>query len=422
MKPWGASPHFFTYIISGAFMKRFLPLFCFAALTGLTIYHSQTVQAGSWRIGGYTALEARAFTQDHKWPEQNDRMDLSLILTPEFRYKSDERNHRVNFIPYLRGSNVDGERSHADLREAYYMFLGDEIEFLVGANKVFWGVAESQHLVNIINQTDLIEDPDQEDYLGQPMVQIASQRDWGKVTAYVLPYFRERTLTGEDGRLRAALPYDTENDPTFESSAKEWHTDFALRYSHYFGDFDVALSYFSGTSREPTFNITQLGELRPHYGLINQFGAELQYTTESWLWKFEAIGREGMGDKFAAAVGGFEYSFYQLFDSAYDLGLLLEYQYDGRDTNKSPQTIANNDIFAAARLAFNDTQDSEILAGFTIDHETQDSFINLEAETRIGDNYQIELRARFIVGADQGEDLYSFARDDYVQLRLARYF
>lgn len=403
-------------------MTRFLPLSCLAVIAALSPFNSHNAQAGSWRIGGYTALEARAFTQDHKWAGQNDRMDLSLILTPEFRYKSDERDHRINFIPYLRGSNVDAERSHVDLREAYYMYLGDEVEVLLGADKVFWGVAESQHLVNIINQTDAIEDPDQEDYLGQPMLKIASQRDWGKVSAYVMPYFRERTLTGEEGRLRAALPYDTENDPTYESSAEEWHTDMALRYSHYFGDFDVALSYFSGTSREPIFNITPQGELRPHYGQINQIGTELQYTTESWLWKFEAIAREGMGDKFAAAVGGFEYSFYQLFDSNYDLGLLLEYQYDGRDTNKSPLTIANNDIFAAARLAFNDTQDSEILAGFTIDHETQDSFINLEAETRLGDNYQIELRARFIVGADQGEDLYSFARDDYIQLRLARYF
>lgn len=403
-------------------MKRILPLTCLAALAAFIPYPHESAQAGTWRIGGYTALEARAFTQDHKWAAQSDNLDLSLIVTPEFRYKSDDRTHRINFIPYLRANNVDAERSHGDLREAFYMYRGDEIELLAGANKVFWGVTESQHLVNIINQTDLIEDPDQEDYLGQPMVQIASQRDWGKISAYLMPYFRERTLTGEDGRLRAALPYDTQSNPTYESSAEEWHTDMALRYSHYIGDFDIGLSYFSGTSREPTFNITPRGELRPHYGLINQFGLDLQYTTESWLWKFEAIGREGMGDKFAAAVGGFEYSFYQLFESDLDLGLLLEYQYDGRDTSKSPITTANNDIFAAARLAFNDTQDSEILAGFTIDHETQDSFINLEAETRLGDNYQIELRARFIVGADQGEDLYDFARDDYIQLRLARYF
>ncbi|MEC7702007.1 MAG: hypothetical protein VYC19_04575, partial [Pseudomonadota bacterium] len=73
-------------------------------------------------------------------------------------------------------------------------------------------------------------------------------------------------------------------------------------------------------------------------------------------------------------------------------------------------------------LAFNDIQDTEILAGMTFDHENQDSFINIEAERRFGDNFSAEIRARFITGADEGEDLYEFARDDYIQLRLSRYF
>lgn len=377
--------------------------------------------ANNWRLNGYAGIEARVFTQDHQWQGQEDTIDLSFILNPEIRFRSDDRQHRLNFIPFLRASNVDSERTHADIREAYYTYLGDDFDFLIGADTVFWGVTESLHLVNIINQVDLVEDPDREDYLGQPMVQIATQQDWGKLSAFYLPYFREQTLQGEEGRLRASLPYDTDK-ASYESGAEEWHPDIALRYAHYIDEFDFGLSYFRGTSREPTFDITNEGELRPHYAQINQFGLDLQYTSESWLWKLEAIGREGHGDTFGAAVGGFEYSFYQIYESDADLGFLLEYQYDGRDTDDAPITAANNDIFAAARLAFNDVQDTEILAGFTIDHENQDSFINLEAETRLGDNYQLELRARFITGADEGEDLYNFARDDYVQLRLARYF
>ena len=45
---------------------------------------------------------------------------------------------------------------------------------LVGAAKVFWGTAESRHLVDIINQTDAVEDIDEEDKLGQPMVKVFS--------------------------------------------------------------------------------------------------------------------------------------------------------------------------------------------------------------------------------------------------------
>lgn len=395
-------------------------LLCGLALGAVALTSSTAAQAGDWYVKGFMGTEIRAYTQDAKWQGQVNNPDISLILNPEFRYKSDDRKHRVNIIPYMRATTVDPERSHGDMREAYYMYIGDDFDVLVGANKVFWGVTESAHLVNIINQIDLVEDPDQEDYLGQPMLQLATQQDWGRVTAYMMPYFRERNLQGAEGRLRARLPYDTDK-ATYESGAEEWHPDLALRYSHYIGDFDIGLSYFYGTGREPTFNITPEGKLRPHYSLINQGGVDFQYTTGAWLWKLESIIREGQGKTFGAAVSGFEYSFYQIFESDMDLGVLLEYQYDGRDDD-APVTIANNDFFAGARLAFNDVDDTEILAGFTFDQENQDSFISVEGERRLGDDYSVELRARFITGADEGEDLYEFARDDYVQLRLARYF
>ena len=57
------------------------------------------------------------------------------------------------------------------------------------------------------------------------------------VSAYLLPYFRERTFAGVDGRLRSPLPVATDN-AQYESSDEENHVDFALRYSHYLGSFD----------------------------------------------------------------------------------------------------------------------------------------------------------------------------------------
>ena len=38
---------------------------------------------------------------------------------------------------------------------------------------------------------------------------------------------------------------------------------------------------------------------------------------------------------FNAAVGGFEYTSYQVADSAVDIGVLLELQYDGRDADET---------------------------------------------------------------------------------------
>lgn len=376
----------------------------------------------SWDLAANVEMQSRFFTQEARWPGQESQAgQISFAATVELRWRNADDDQRASIIPYLRWDATDERRSLLDLREAYWAWEAESFELLVGANTVFWGVTESVHLVDILNQTDAVADIDGEDKLGQPMVNLAMQRDWGLLNVYVMPYFRERTFAGADGRFRTPLPVDTDR-PQYESSAKENHVDLALRYSHYVGDVDVGLSLFSGTSREPRLLPDADGTtLLPHYDQINQFGVDLQYTRDTWLWKLESIVRDGFDGTFVAAVGGFEYTLYQLGDSAADVGLLLEYQYDGRGEFE-PLTIADNDVFAGARLALNDTQDTAVLAGVGYDVDTNETFINIEAERRLGEDYVLELRARAFSGAHQDLPTYTFARDDYLQLQLSRYF
>jgi len=373
-------------------------------------------------ISGSVELQTRAFGHDPQWVGQDDQaLQGSVVFTAEFRWRNEEGSQRASFIPYLRWDATDDERSLVDFKEAYWAFEGDDYEVLVGANTVFWGVTESVHLVDIINQTDFAGDIDGENKLGQPMVSVVLQRDWGEISGFVMPYFRERTFPGVDGRFRAPVPVDTDN-PLYESSSEESHVDFALRYSHYFGDVDIGLHAFSGTSREPRFVPAADGQsVLPVYDQINQFGVDLQYTKDAWLWKLEAIARDGVSSSFAAAVGGFEYTLYQVSDSSADVGLLLEYQYDGRDEFE-PATIADNDVFVATRLALNDIQDTAVLAGIGYDVDTGETFVNIEAERRFGDDWFVELRVRAFSGAEQGDTTFWLQQDDYVQLSIARYF
>jgi len=380
------------------------------------------VRGGEVDLSGSLELQARAFWHDPQWVGQDDQaLQGSVISTTEFRWRNEEGNQRGSFIPYLRWDATDDERSLVDLNEAYWAFEGDDYEVLVGANTVFWGVTESVHLVDIINQADFAGDIDGEDKLGQPMVSLALQRDWGEISAFVMPYFRERTFAGVDGRFRPPVPVDTDN-PLYESSDKESHVDLALRYSHYIGDVDIGLHAFSGTSREPRFVPAADGQsLLPVYDQIEQVGVDVQYTKEAWLWKLEAIARDGVSQSFAAAVGGFEYTLYQVSESSADVGLLLEYQYDGRDEFE-PVTINDNDVFVGTRLALNDIQDTAVLAGVAYDVDTGETFINIEAERRFGDNWFGELRVRAFSGAEQGDTTYWLQKDDYVQFSLSRYF
>ena len=382
-----------------------------------------TAQAEEWKISGETGLESRWFTQNARSPLAQEGLGLSLMIQPEFRHQSDNRKNQFSTVPFYRYDAEDNERSHFDLREAYWRYIGDEWEITTGVDKVFWGVAESRHLVDIINQTDLVEDIDREDKLGQPMVSATTQKDWGAISLYWLPYFRERTFPGAEGRLRAPLPVNT-NRAEYQSSAEQWHQDFAVRYSHYLGDWDVGASYFRGTSREPRLiggesdSVESSTELIAYYDIIDQLGVDVQYTYEAWLLKFESIYRSGHGDNFFAAVAGFEYTFYQLAESSTDIGLLLEYQYDGR-SQAALATLADDDIFAGLRWSLNDIQDTAVLAGLSVDRHTGEQFYNVEAERRFGQHVTAELRARFLTGSESDEPAWFVERDDYIQLSVS---
>ena len=394
----------------------------FTALALLLAATAAMADGASWDRAGNVELQSRLFARDALWPGQGSQAaQLSLAATAELRWRNAEGDQRASIIPFLRRDSVDEERNLVDLQEAYWAWESDSIELLAGVNTVFWGVTESAHLVDIVNQTDAAGDVDGEDKLGQPMVNLTWQQDWGLLSAYVMPYFRERNYPGVDGRLRAPLPVDSDR-AVYESSRDENHVDVALRYSHYIGDIDVGLSVFSGTSREPRLiPADDAPVLLPHYDQIDQFGVDLQYTRDAWLWKLEAIARNGYSETFAAAVGGFEYTFYQVAQSGADIGVLLEYQYDGRN-ELEPFTTADNDVFAGLRLALNDTQDTSLLAGIAYDTVTGETFFNVEAERRIGNSISLEVRMRAFSGAGPQDMTYAVVRDDYVQIRLAKYF
>lgn len=370
-----------------------------------------------WDWSAAIGTELRVFIQDAAYPDQLDTFQPSMTFETELNWRSESGDDELVFLPYARLDSRDTERTHFDLREGYWLHIGDSYDLLVGTSKVFWGVAESRHLVDTINQVDSVEDIDEEDRLGQPMVRLALQRDWGEISGFVLPLFRERTFNGSDGRLRPPLPVDTDRAEVDEA------VDLALRYSHFFGDWDVGLHVFRGTSREPRFVPAPDGSrFLPFYDLMTQGGVDLQYTTGAWLWKLEVLVRDTELDRFQAAVGGFEYTFFGITETGADLGVLVEYQYDDRDIDLSPFTINDNDVFAGTRLALNDAEDSALLAGLIVDAAHGSISGLLEAERRFAENWFVEFESRFFANVADTDFLSAFDRDSFVTFRATRYF
>lgn len=371
-------------------------------------------------ISGYIGVQGRFFTQDPLDTRQ-ESTQLSINAEPEFYWSWESDS--FTFKPYLRVDGADDERTHGDIREAMYIHVADEYELHVGIGKVFWGVTETVHLVDIVNQTDEIESFDQEEKFGQLMVKYSTVQEWGTLDLLVLPYFRERTFAGENGRLRFPVLIDS-NNPIYESSAEQSHIDFAARWSNTLGDWDLGLTAFDGTSREalfqPTINAQGEQVIRPFYAQITQFGVDAQYIYDDWLFKLEAIHRSGKQiDDFFAAVGGFEYTLYGVFDSATDVGIVVEYAFDERDFFSPSQ----NDLSIAARIALNDAESTEILTGIRQDLEYSGSqAFFVEAATRIGESTRVTLDAWLLTSDDTQDIAYNFRRDDFVQLTFEYYF
>ncbi len=376
--------------------------------------------AGEWT--GYIEGQGRYFTQEALNPAQSDST-LSLAFEPEYYHAWDNDRQSFIFRPFLRWDSQDNNRTHADIRELLWTHVGDEWEVQAGIGKVFWGVTEARHLVDVINQTDLVENPDGEQKLGQPMIKLSFEKSWGVLDMFALPGFRERTFPGEEGRLRSH-PRVGNDLASYESSAGNKRVDLALRWSHSLGDWDIGLAHFYGTNRnpllQPVLNSANEIVLAPYYELIHQTSLDLQATKGDWLWKLEALYSRSDREDVFSYTGGFEYTFIGLGDSNMDLGVLAEYMYDERGDN-APIAF-ENDTFIGLRLTANDEQSSELLTGVIKDMDSSAWLYNLEASRRIGDAWKASAQIRLWINVPEDDPLYTISQDDYIEFNLARYF
>ena len=380
--------------------------------------------SGTLNIRGTIGAEARTFTMRPSYPTQ-DRAIVqgSVTAAADISWTSAGKSVVIDVSPFLRLDDTDPKRSHGDLREAAVNFYGRNVDLRLGVSKVYWGVTESRKLVDIVNQTDLVEDPEGDEKLGQPMVMLRGRYDDIEATVLVLPVFRPRTFPGQNGRLRPALPVDT-GLAEYESSSRARRMDAAARLKIRVDDFDLGLSYFNGTSREPRLEISGTS-LIPVYDVIDQVGLDIQATLDATLLKLEAItrdGHQGVGARrFSAVVAGVEHTFSQVFATSWDVGLVVEFDWDDRPPS-APPTIYDKDIFIGTRFAFNDANDSSGLLGALVDVERGSVYATLEGSTRIAEAWRFEIDGALVLNVGDLDAVLRQVRDDsFVTVRLLHF-
>lgn len=389
-------------------------------------------------ISGRLLTEAWLYPQSAAYPDQRSYAG-GVALETTF-YLENEEGASITVTPFLRYDAGDPDRTYGDFREAYLLMYGDigdgEWELRLGIDRVFWGVTELRSLVDIINQTDVIEHPNEKIKMGQPMAHLTWSGDWGALEFFATTWHRARIYPGRRGRQRYEFIVD-QDMISYESGAKKWNIDLASRYSGSLGPLEIGLSVFNGTNREPTLLPIFLDSglaLAPHYEKIRQFGVDAQLTSGSLLLKLEAIHRAGARNSryiqhlntleeedYTAFILGSEYTLYSILGSNSDLILFAEWAYDGR--GRWATNAFENDLFIAARLGLNDPQSTEFVVSVLGSLNKSSRVVAGEFKRRLSsDNWLLHIETSVFLDIDEEDFIYYVRRDSYVKINLAYSF
>ena len=372
----------------------------------------------------------------------SDRWQQTLTVRTQFDAASDDDAWSLHGDLALRRDDLDDHRSAFDVRELYVSYASHPVQISVGARRVFWGVTEFVHLVDVINQVDVADNVDTEDRLGQPMLQVEVAAGSASLQGFLLPGLRERRFPGADGRLPGGIPL--RGDSSLAPSLNGENLSFAVRGEWHGRGVDIGVAHFSGAGREPSFDIAPgsggLPRLRPRYEHVEQTSIDAQWLSGDWAWKLEAYSSRGQGARYAAAAVGLERTFVGLFtealpDSAWlaraDLGVVLEFLYDQRN-RRAPAGHYEHDVALGLRLAANDAADTSVLLGFIQDVHVDEHMLSVEGSTRLAPRIRLEVEARAFGGQSIQPALYALAdpdnktgfldSDDYVQVELTAFF
>ena len=119
-------------------------------------------------------------------------------------------------------------------------------------------------------------------------------------------------------------------------------------------------------------------------------------------------------------MGG-EYTFSNIFRSGADIGLIAEYNYADSGIVGSISGL-DDDFFFGVRLAANDRQSTDLLAGFIIDRNNNTLRYFAEANRRLGSSWKISIETAGFENVADTEFLYLLRNDSYLQVSLTMFF
>src|SRR5687768_4059436 len=251
-------------LLRAALGASLAPLVAAAPLAAQTLNVSRDYTQKPVEISGWLESELRLFPNEGLYAMQRrayPALGGALRLTG-----SGGGAHSWIVSGFARVGLGDDHRSHVEVREASWTWKPARWQLRAGMLMSFWGVTESNRLVDVVNQRDERESPDVDAKLGQPGVAWTGRAVDGTLEVLALTYHRPRAFDLGAGRFRPPPTFVVM--PLYESAAGRHRVDWAARWSTRTGALDVGLSHFWGTAREPWFEDRKSTRLNSSHGYI----------------------------------------------------------------------------------------------------------------------------------------------------------
>ena len=359
---------------------------------------------------GEVTLEASWYPETAAHAGQKDSF-AHLEAKPELVIYGDEAEMLLQ--PRISGGTSGG--GLIDFREANVTARIGDADILVGNTILFWGKVESYNPVDIVNSRDFSRGLMRSEKRGAPMARVSWPLGPGQLDLMAID-FVENEYPALSARERPGLRIT--GSTSYSGRAKRDDMANAIRWSGYFGDIDLGLSWFRGTGHSPRLLPQADGTLKPDYSRITQAGLDIQYLRGDTALKAEIIRRKGQYDRlgtarsYRAGVFGVEHNLYDITGDGRDLVLLAEY---ARDSRKGlSHSGFQNDLTLGARWVWNDVEDTQVLGLLTRDLDNAAQTMTVSIDRRLTDELTFEASARLVERYERDPNSTALSKDSAV--------
>ena len=365
-----------------------------------------------------------SFESAYSKHEMKDKREKQNALRLALELKQKTLNGQFVFNGKAIVDYNDKERRYFDANDFYYKHNFENSDLLIGRNTRFWGAMSFYNHTDNFNTKDWLDNPfDYDSKLGTNNIAytyyfenaefsviakinegVQKVQEKESVNTFLPPSYKNKLET-QEGKNRPTVYLK------YSGSAEEMQLDYSFIYQNGYD--------------EQRYLVPVGQELWQHAYLVDKVMAYATLVNGETLYKTELAYTKSNDKKvsdYAQISLGLEHTFYGVWDKS-DLGLLAEYyNYDARDGSKLGAkdfgNLFTDDFTLGFRLSINDSSDSDVLGGISIDRDNQEKIIFIEYNTRLLEKYRLKLSYQHLSPKSKSH----FEEIDWTRVELGYYF